>query len=76
MARRMEETHELEGRIELVTAKSRLVEDAESGIRYWVPKTQTYDFNPCNDDGLFLLVVSDWWWRKKEDFVVQPREQP
>lgn len=73
MARRMEETHEMEGRIEYVSAKSRLVEDTESGARYWVPKTQTYDLNQTSDD-TFLFVVSDWWWKKKDDFIVKDRE--
>jgi hypothetical protein len=68
-----EQKHEFEGRIEHVTEKSRLVEDTESGVRYWLPKSQTYDFNKTGED-TYLFAVYDWWWKKKGDFVVQDRE--
>lgn len=71
---RVEETHEFEGKVEFVTAKSRLVEDSFTGVRYWVPKSQTYDMNASDDNGNYMFVVSDWWWKKKGDFVVQDRE--
>lgn len=68
-------THEIEARIEFVTAKSRLIEDNFTNVRYWLPKSQTLDFNPCSDDGMYLVVVTDWWFRKKDDFIVKPREE-
>jgi hypothetical protein len=73
MARRLEETHSFEGIVEHTTAKSRLIEDVQTGIRYWVPRSQTYDFNDTGA-GTQLFVVSDWFWKKKEDFIVQPRD--
>lgn len=77
MAGRWENTHELEGRIEFTSAKSRLVEDVFTGKRYWIPKSCTYDFNESSADGLFLFVVSDWWWQKamKGEFDVEDRER-
>ena len=66
--RRDEETHEIEGRIELTTAKSRLVHDNMSGNKYFIPKSCTLDFNQSDADGNFLFVVSDWWWKKRHDF--------
>lgn len=74
MAQRQDEiTHEIEGKIEHVSAKARLVEDNFTGIRYWIPKSQTYDLNPSDDEGNFVLVVSDWWYKKRGDFEVQPK---
>lgn len=70
-----ETTHEIEARIEFVTAKSRLIEDNFTGVRYWLPKSQTLDFNDTGSDGLFIIVVTDWWHRKRDEFVVRPREE-
>jgi len=72
-ARRLEETHEFEGTIEFTTEKSRLVETT-FGERYWVPKSQTYDFNATDEHGNYMFVVSHWWWNKKDDFLVKERE--
>lgn len=69
--RRDEVTHEMEGRIEHTTAKARLFEDNFTGKRYWIPKSQMYDFNPSDDDGNFVVVVSDWWYKKRHDFEAQ-----
>lgn len=68
-------THEIEARIEYVSGKARLIEDNFTGVRYWLPKSQTVDFNESGTEGLFIIVVTDWWDRKKGDFVVQPREK-
>jgi hypothetical protein len=67
---------EFEGRIEYVGPKSRLVEMTDSGVRYWLPKSCTFDFNRTNaeEPPLYMFNVTDWWWNKRHDFVVQDRE--
>lgn len=69
MARfRDEITHELEGKVLFVTAKSRLIEDNFTGKKYFIPKKCTIDFNDADDNGNVLFVVSDWWWKKRDEF--------
>lgn len=62
-------SNQLIGKILVTTAKSRLVEECLTDTKYWIPKTCTFDFNQCDEDGNFLFEVNDWWWRKKDDFI-------
>lgn len=65
---RLEPTHEIEGKVEYVSAKAFLVEDNFTGVKYWIPKSQVVDRNDSDDNGNILFVVKDWWWKKRHDF--------
>jgi hypothetical protein len=71
-----DDLYEFEAKIEFVSAKSRLVEDVFTGVRYWLPKSCTFDFNLCDaDNTYYLFVVNKWWWDKRKDFIVEERER-
>ena len=71
---RDEQTHEIEGTIHFTSAKARLVEDNLDGTKYWIPKSQTVDYNLSHlEENLYLIVVTDWWWKKRHDFIAGER---
>jgi hypothetical protein len=56
-----DETVSLEAKVEVVTAKARLIKPTMGPEEAWLPKSQTVSMEPIDGDGNFLFVVTKWW---------------
>ena len=54
-------TFEFEGRVEVTTAKARLVYPTMGPEKVWVPKSQTVEIGDPDEHGNCLFLVTEWW---------------
>jgi hypothetical protein len=60
-------TVELEGRIEVTTAKAYLIEPTTGKKKeVWLPKSQTVSMTEPDENGNRTFVVTEWWHDKAE----------
>lgn len=67
--RQGDETVAFEGKIEMKTKATYIVETTLFG-KYFVPLSQIATMSdPADEDGNREFVVAEWWWNKREDYV-------
>ena len=58
---------ELEGRIEVTTAKAYLVEPTMGQKReVWIPKSQVVSMTDRDENGNCMFTVTRWWYDRAE----------
>lgn len=60
-------TVEIEGRIEVTTAKAHLIEPTMGRLKeVWVPKSQIVGMTEPDEDGNRTFTVTQWWYERSE----------
>jgi len=60
-------TVEIEGYIEVTTAKAYLVKPTMGPKdQVWLPKSQTVEMSDADENGLRTFTVTDWWYKQAE----------
>lgn len=60
-------TEMLEAKVEVVTAKARLIYPTMGNKReLWLPKSQTVEMSEADENGNRIFTVTKWWYDRAE----------